>query len=78
MTKFNRFHNRCDLATTISGSASILKQGGKLLEIDPPHHSYSKDRSTELENTVYSKWFLNHPGLNENIIVTCAENGEHE
>jgi hypothetical protein len=55
MTKFNRFHNRCDLATTISGSASILKQGGKLLEIDPPHHSYSKDRSTELENTVYSK-----------------------
>ena len=76
--EFDSLHHSFDLAKTISESARILKPGGKLLAIDRSHWGSSKTRRAELENTVYSRKFLTDRGLNENISVTRAENGEHE
>lgn len=78
IVEFDSLHHSFDLAKTIEESARILKPGGKLLAIDRSHWSSSKTRRDELENTVYSKKFLSDRGLDENINVTRAENGEHE
>lgn len=76
--EFDSLHHSFDLNRTIRESNRILKPGSKLLAIDRAHWSTSKRRRNELENVKYSKEFLTARGLDPNIAVTRAENGEHE
>jgi SAM-dependent methyltransferase len=76
--EFDSLHHSFDLNRTIRESNRILKPGSKLLAIDRAHWSTSKRRRNELENVEYSKEFLTARGLDPNISVTRAENGEHE
>lgn len=76
--EFDSLHHSFDLAKTISESARVLKPGGNLLAIDRSHWKTSKVRRAELENTVYSKEFLEARGLDNQLRLTRAENGEHE
>ena len=76
--EFDSLHHSFDLDRTISESYRILKPGSKLLAIDRAHWCTSKRRRNELENVKYSKEFLMARGLDPNLVVTRAENGEHE
>lgn len=76
--EFDSLHHSFDLNRTVKESHRILKPGSKLLAIDRAHWSTSKRRRNELENVTYSKEFLTARGLDPNIIITRAENGEHE
>jgi ubiquinone/menaquinone biosynthesis C-methylase UbiE len=76
--EFDSLHHSFDLNRTIQESYRILKPGSKLLAIDRAHWNTSKRRRKELENVMYSREFLVARGLDPNIIVTRAENGEHE
>lgn len=76
--EFDSLHHSFNLNQTIKESNRILKTGSKLLAIDRAHWSTSKRRRNELENVKYSKEFLSSRGLDPNIAVTRAENGEHE
>jgi SAM-dependent methyltransferase len=76
--EFDSLHHSFDLNRTIRESNRVLKPGSKLLAIDRAHWSTSKRRRNELENVKYSKEFLTARGLDPNIAVTRAENGEHE
>jgi len=78
IVEFDSLHHSFDLNRTIKESNRVLKPGSKLLAIDRAHWSTSKRRRNELENVKYSKEFLTARGLDPNIAVTRAENGEHE
>jgi len=78
IVEFDSLHHSFDLDRTINESHRILKPGSKLLAIDRAHWRTSKRRRNELENVKYSKEWLMARGLDPNLVITRAENGEHE
>ncbi len=76
--EFDSLHHSFNLDKTIKESGRILKPGAKLLAIDRSHWNISKKRRDELEGTIYSEKFLTDRGLDKNIQLTRAQNGEHE
>jgi ubiquinone/menaquinone biosynthesis C-methylase UbiE len=78
VVEFDSLHHSFNLDKTIAESWRILKPGSQLLAIDRSHWNTSKRRRKELEDQEYSAQYLLERGLNLDIPITRAENGEHE
>ncbi len=76
---WDSIHHSHNPVATLKECRRVLKSGGRLVIIDRAHNNSTLDSEIDrMHNIVYSKEYLRKNYLDENMIFTRKDNGEHE
>ncbi len=76
---WDSIHHSYEPIKTLSECHRVLKPGGRLVIIDRAHNNSTPDVEIErMLNVVYDKEYLRKNYLDENMVLTRRDNGEHE
>jgi len=76
---WDSIHHSSDLVKTLKECRRVLKKGGRLIMVDRANNNSTPDSEIErMHNIVYDKEYLRKNYLDENIILTRKDYGEHE
>lgn len=76
---WDSIHHSHDPVATLKECRRVLKLGGRLVIVDRAHNNGTPDEEIErMHNIVYNKEYLRKNYLDEDMIFTRKDNGEHE
>jgi len=76
---WDSIHHSHDPVKTLKECRRVLKSGRRLIMVDRAHNNSTPDSEIDrMHNIVYDKDYLRRNYLDENMIMTRIENGEHE
>lgn len=76
---WDSLHHSHNPAATLKECRRVLKSGGRLVIVDRAHNDSTADSEIErMHNIVYNKEYLRKNYLDEDMILTRRDNGEHE